>query len=329
MESKNRQYQLDNMKGILIFLVVLGHSLELFRKESMIAETLYIFIYMFHMPVFIFISGYFSKNIEKGRANAVKTFLIPYLFFNTVWNLIQLFSGVSSFFSFFTPAWALWYLFSMFLWKILLPDILKMKKIRGIAICVGLLSGFIAELGPFMSLSRTIVFFPFFLFGYYTSPETIENMKRKKKGYAVLIIILSAVSSLFLANLGDFSPELLWGDRSYDSFTLKIWVSFLINCGRYLTGFLFVFVMVNLVTVKKSFLTVLGKNTFSVYILHTFLLVFVIGAVTLTEQTALKFIILLAGSLLITFLLSRDIVSLKLNSFLKKLTSIFSVKKKN
>lgn len=328
MESKNRQYHFDNMKGILIFLVVLGHSLELFRKESFVAETLYIFIYMFHMPVFIFISGYFSKNLEKGRASAVRTFLIPYLFFNTIWNFIQLYAGVTPFFSFFTPGWALWYLFSMFLWKILLPDILKVKKVRGAAICIGLLSGFFAELGPFMSLSRSIVFFPFFLFGYYTNSDTIEHMKKKNKIYAVIIVIAAVIFSFFLANLRDFPAELLWGDRSYNSFTLKIWISFLINCGRYLTGFLFVFVLINLVPVKKSFISHLGENTFSVYILHTFLLVFVIGAVTLTKHPVLKFTVLLSGSLLITFLLSRDIVGLKLTAFLKKLTSIFSVKKK-
>lgn len=126
MKTKNRNYLIDNSKGLLIFLVVLGHSLEFIRKDYEVARLLYVFIYEFHMPVFVFISGYLSKNVEKGRRNAVRNFLTPFLLFNIIWNLITLvgplflrgeFTELPSeqAFSFFTPGWALWYIFAMFL----------------------------------------------------------------------------------------------------------------------------------------------------------------------------------------------------------------------
>ncbi len=177
LKTQNRNYLIDNSKGLLIFLVVLGHSLEFIRKDYEVARLLYVFIYEFHMPVFVFISGYLSKNVEKGRRNAVRNFLTPFLLFNIIWNLITLvgplflrgeFTELPSeqAFSFFTPGWALWYIFAMFLWKILLPDLLKFKNIFILSIIAGIFVKLSGEFGSYMALSRTITFAPFFFLSW-------------------------------------------------------------------------------------------------------------------------------------------------------------------
>ena len=84
-EIKERNYLLDNLKVILIFFVVFGHTIEYYIKDSKILMTTYIFIYIFHMPLFIFISGYLSKNFYKMKRKAVKNLLIPYIIFNMIW----------------------------------------------------------------------------------------------------------------------------------------------------------------------------------------------------------------------------------------------------
>jgi fucose 4-O-acetylase-like acetyltransferase len=60
IQQSNRDYSIDFLKTIAIFLVIYGHSIShidigqvLFWNNSQ-----YKFIYIFHMPVFIFISGY-------------------------------------------------------------------------------------------------------------------------------------------------------------------------------------------------------------------------------------------------------------------------------
>jgi len=61
-----RNIKLDNFKGILIFLVVIGHSLfsyNYFNKD--ISIKIVNFIYSFHMPLFLIISGHLSKNSNK------------------------------------------------------------------------------------------------------------------------------------------------------------------------------------------------------------------------------------------------------------------------
>lgn len=48
---KTRDYQIDNIKGFLIILVVFGHMFLASSSENNWLTTL---IYSFHMPVFIF-----------------------------------------------------------------------------------------------------------------------------------------------------------------------------------------------------------------------------------------------------------------------------------
>jgi len=59
-KAKIRDNRLDVMKGILILLVVLGHVIQ---RNIVNYEDNFIFriIYSFHMPMFMFISGYIAS----------------------------------------------------------------------------------------------------------------------------------------------------------------------------------------------------------------------------------------------------------------------------
>ena len=54
---------LDIVKLISIYLVVWGHCLQYLNSDSPMNNHLWVFIYSFHMPLFMLISGYFSTNI--------------------------------------------------------------------------------------------------------------------------------------------------------------------------------------------------------------------------------------------------------------------------
>ena len=59
---KERSSFWDNYKGILIILVVFGHFIyeSAVALSGSFANDLFKFIYAFHMPAFVFCSGYFS-----------------------------------------------------------------------------------------------------------------------------------------------------------------------------------------------------------------------------------------------------------------------------
>ena len=70
----SRNYRFDNIKFILITLVVFGHFLELINGQ--VTDNLYRIIYLFHIPAFIFITGYFAKF---NPAKIIRTLILPYV----------------------------------------------------------------------------------------------------------------------------------------------------------------------------------------------------------------------------------------------------------
>lgn len=343
MKTQDRNYLIDNSKGLLIFLVVLGHSLEFIRKDYEVARLLYVFIYEFHMPVFVFISGYLSKNVEKGRRNAVRNFLTPFLLFNIIWNLITLIGPLflrgeftelpsEQAFSFFTPGWALWYIFAMFLWKILLPDLLKFKNIFILSVIAGIFVKLSGEFGSYMALSRTINFAPFFLAGYYSSEEKLKRFRKftrfniLNKVPSILILIIGVLIALIFVNYSNIADEFFWADRSYSNFNIEIFTGILLYIAVYIIGFAFVYVFINLMPENQTFLSKIGKNTLSVYFLHTYFIGSILGLTSLMSSNLGKLLALIVGSLIVTFILSRDCVARFFNNFLDKFNRLLFIK---
>lgn len=165
METSRRDARFDNLKGILIFLVVFGHLLELVGGPA--AAWLYRLIYSFHMPAFVFCSGWFARF---DAARFFRRLLYPYLVYQTLYLLFdRLVLHGDAPLQYTTPYWLLWYLFSMMLWTLLLPliDGVKSPKAALLAcLAAALASGFDPTIGYNMSLSRTLVLLPFFAAGH-------------------------------------------------------------------------------------------------------------------------------------------------------------------
>lgn len=327
--SSERSYLIDNLKGFLIFLVVFGHSLEPYKEQHMILRTIYIFIYLFHMPAFVFISGYLSKNLNKSRETALKNFLIPYIIFNTIWHIIvsiytQNFSG----FSFITPGWALWYLLSMFFWKLFLIDLVRIRYIIPLSILVGLFSGLFSEFDTTLSLSRTLVFFPFFLVGYFTDKKYLFTFKRPLQLFSFCMILLAFSFASIISYFNIIPIEFLYGSESFKMTTVPIWIGLMGRLVMYIIGFSFVFLLAKIIPNKPSFFSKIGMNTFPIYLLHTYLLMFVFGMNAILPNLWLKVLLCILGTISITALLSKTIVTHYFNLFLEKIYSFLLVQKK-
>lgn len=76
-----RLLYIDNLKGILILLVVFGHCIQN-ALPDFDNNLLFRFIYSFHMPLFMFVSGFVSYKNEYKRGSITKRFMqlvIPFL----------------------------------------------------------------------------------------------------------------------------------------------------------------------------------------------------------------------------------------------------------
>ena len=218
MRDLERNAFFDNAKLVLIFLVVFGHMIQPFSDGSSGINTLYMWIYTFHMPAFIFLAGFFAKGSGNKAyiVNLAKKLLVPYLIFQLLYTVFYFYIGKNGWQTgVFEPHWSLWFLCSLFGWHILLA---LFKKIPAwfsvsLAVLIGLLVGYFGEIGHTFSLSRTFVFFPFFLLGYWVTEGQVMWLKRKSVKIVSLIVLLVVGTAIYFAP--DFNSGWLLASKSY------------------------------------------------------------------------------------------------------------------
>ncbi|MEL4029440.1 acyltransferase family protein [Caldifermentibacillus hisashii] len=280
--SKQRDYYFDNGKFLLIFFVVFGHLIRSFIEDNEILYALYKTIYSFHMPAFILVSGYFAKGyFEKGYfTKLVKKLLVPYLIFQIIYSVYYYFllSEKSLSINIFNPEWSLWFLVSLFCWHLLLLLFTKMNQPFGfiLSIIIGILIGYIDFIDEYLSLSRTFVFFPFFLLGYYLKREHFYWLKSKVAISSATIVITSVFVLFYLFPLMDF--EWLFGSKPYNHFETDMTFAWLQRLFIYGVSLITVFSFWAFVPRQHYFFTKIGRYTLYIYLLHGFIIKYFRGS---------------------------------------------------
>lgn len=118
---KERLKSIDCIKGITILLVVFGHSIQyLIGSDLAFQNRLFNYIYSFHMPLFMFISGFVSYKIIESSDGIIRRAyqLLPPFFFCSLFASI-IFSGkyeIDTLINLFKrPEGGLWFLYVLFL----------------------------------------------------------------------------------------------------------------------------------------------------------------------------------------------------------------------
>ncbi|MBS4208515.1 acyltransferase family protein [Bacillus sp. FJAT-50079] len=319
---KQRDFYFDNAKFILISFVVFGHLLRSFINDSNTIYTIYKVIYTFHMPAFILISGYFARGFNKKGyiAKIAKKLILPYIIFQLVYSIFYYFLYDKSTLTVdpFTPHWSLWFLISLFFWNIMLILFTKWKPAYSIsiAILIGLLVGYADWITHYLSLSRTFVFFPLFLIGYYMKKAHFQFLQTPQVKTVALIIFIS-VSIGFIV-YPDINYEWLLGSKPYAKLGAAQFSALFTRLGFYVLSLMMVFSFFSLVPRKQYFFTNLGKNTLYVYLLHGFFVrVFRVSGLQYLFTEPENFLLLAGVSLLLTILLSSKIATLVAQPFIE------------
>ena len=271
--ENDRDFLFDNLKAILIVLVVMGHALESVYDQSAIFANLSNFIYLFHMPAFIFISGYFSKNPDKCREKAVENILIPYVIFCVLFQvqarILNIGIGNEMAFRIMTPQFGMWYLLALFWWRYFLKDLIRIRFILPFSLVLGVMIGFSREFGSYLSLSRTFGFLFFFLLGYYCTPKVIEKIRQFPKILGILSVLITVIFAWVMTNT-DMKKRFLFFKEPYGG-DIEIKQAF-IRFAVYIIGTIMIFALFNLCSSRKNRFTYIGVNSMSVYIIHLFLI---------------------------------------------------------
>ncbi|MBW8348742.1 acyltransferase family protein [Bacillus sp. IITD106] len=311
---EKRDYYFDNAKFILIFLVVFGHLIQSYIDSNSFFSTLYKLLYTFHMPAFILISGFFAKGFyEKGYIKKITIkLIIPYLIFQVIYSVFYfiLYSKSMIKIDILNPHWSLWFLISLFCWNIMLIAFNKLKPGYAItlALLIGLIVGYVDWISNYLSLSRTFVFFPFFIVGYYLKKEHFQLLtkSRTKIVMAGTIVIIALVFIIF----PELDEKWLLGSKPYSYLETISAIGLIKRIGIYSINFLMVAGFFAFVPKRKFFFTKFGRNTLYVYLLHGFIVrAFRGSSVESYIYDSKTLIVLLIISLLLTFFLSSKFVT--------------------
>lgn len=268
---QERKYKYDNLRFTLMFLVVFGHFLALQDEYS-----LYRFIYSFHMPAFIFISGYFAKY---SRRKILEVFLYPYFLFQILYELFDVYilrTGNQLEIQFTTPYWLLWYLLLLVFYYLLIPFFRDQRTWVRVAVMAGVLllsivADFDSSIGDYLQVSRLFTFLPYFVLGYYAGhpeekrpaiPEFVHSWWIK-----LGVVLVLGGCELIVKRNPRITPVVLYGEQPYRVadygplikilllVTAISWIAFLLLC----------------VPEKKiPIVSYLGRYTLPVYLLHGF-----------------------------------------------------------
>lgn len=183
---------LDNAKMALVTLVVVGHSWTLLPHTSVI-DHCYDFLYAWHVPAFVLVTGYLSQRFTYTRARMwqlFRTVVVPYLLFEALLALFRIYVGGEQLNDLWRdPHWPMWYLSALFFWRLLTPVFKPMWGGVAVAVAASLVAGMYA--GDTLDIARVLGLLPFFVIGLKATPERLEWLRRRPSQVAAVCVFLA------------------------------------------------------------------------------------------------------------------------------------------
>lgn len=163
--------------------------------------------YLFHMPVFVMLSGYLGASSSMSSCKFAGRLLPPYITCQVLYSLVfvvflrteeQYLRAFSL--SLMVPFYGLWYLIALVQWRQLHHLVSLTRWPLSTTVLLSLAAGF-SELDYFLSGSRVFVFLPFYSFGHLSSPHSSSHTSTLLRRPSTWITRLLA-STVLLLSLG-------------------------------------------------------------------------------------------------------------------------------
>lgn len=295
--AKSRSAYFDNLKYVLITLVVVGHMLNTWlsatdmdpSKETGQAFRFYsamLFIYLFHMPAFLFTGGLFAKKMftrERGlNVNMVAFYAVVYVIMYTGMHFERSLWTTPEYDLFFVSG-VTWYMFAMAVLVASTALVANVKLGWKLVVPASFLFAFFINfspyLGAFLSLGRIVNYAPFFFIGYFMDTHWIESrvvaLRRLCWPVALAALVLAGIAAfiyLFVPyDICDAFMRTSFGSLPFPKITdLGVEVGVATWLARNLLAVLMTACVCLLVPVGKTFFTKGGTKTLQVYFLHSF-----------------------------------------------------------
>lgn len=317
--SNNREPWYDNVKSLLIIIVIIGHFCLPFEHKNYLAHFFRQVVFLFNMPLFLIITGILAKNkiVNKKIKDIMSRLFLPYLICNFIMFIIfikldvKTVSGIlqTGRFEPFQPYYALWFLLAIFLYYLVTILLQNVKHLLLYTLLIAIISGFGVPI-TYMWLSKCIPLYLFFLIGYKVSDYMNEVKKilvtRKARMFSIILLclcILLEIKYPQYLNIGILSM-----DVQYAQYPCSLWIAPLLRVGVLIIELIASFTFLSLIKTKQNFITYIGQYSLYPYTLHTFLMPFMFYSVNrqlfYRIDTVVEFGIGVIGCFLIALILS-------------------------
>lgn len=270
-----RDAHLDNAKLAAIVLVVAGHAWAPLTPDSHAVKALYLFVFTFHMPAFIFIAGYFTRSWD-GQPRRVKKLiarvLVPYLIFETAYTVfLNAVGDHDAPLSLTNPWWMTWFLLALFIWRLTAPVWRVLRYPVAVAAAISLAAS-TQRIGPELDLDRVLQLLPFFVAGLTVRREHLERLQRPAVRAAAAVVLAAALATAYAAASHDVTEFFFWrSDRSaFPALGFGDWLTLRVLTMACACAATAAFLAV--VPRRRTRLTRLGEGTMYAFLLHGFVI---------------------------------------------------------
>ncbi|WP_084129287.1 acyltransferase family protein [Demequina sp. NBRC 110055] len=269
--QRSRDRSLDTAVGLLIVLVVWGHAIA--PLSGPYAEALEQWLYMFHMPAFVFLSGYLTRKSSHWSPGKIAArLLFPYAVFQVLHaGVLSLTAGEAHWPSLVQPAWTTWYLLSLLVWRLAAPWLVKIPYLVPVTFVVALGSGVIAAIGPDLSLARTLGFLPFFALGLVWKEEWFARLRQLPVRMLAFAAFVAAGVFSFITE-DQVSRRIFFLHEDYADLHYSDVDGIVVRAGVLLAGFALTLAFVSLTGWSRRWLAQAGVASLAIYLLHPLVL---------------------------------------------------------
>lgn len=281
---RRRLTDIDAAKGFTILLVVFGHIV---MREMPQGNDWYEYtrkaIYIFHMPFFMYLSGYIlaysgslfvkAENFQSYITKKAKRFLIPFFFMGLVIyfgkvgasafmhvdnNSLDALHGLTALIwnTQASPATSLWYIFVMFVYCLIMPPLVWALRGNGLALLAVAIVIYIIPFPPYVYLDKIGHNFVFLVLGCLAAQLNMQY--------------LDVIDRWKWLSLAAFALSLLLVFVDMD------WVLRMAIVGTLSLPALHGFARIPAITASKT-LQFLGKYCFVIYLFNTVMIGFAKG----------------------------------------------------
>ena len=266
-----RLHYYDNLRVILMFLVLFGHFCEISAGSTTYGAFLRFFIYIFHMPLFVFVTGLFHSNDSREKIiHRSIGFLMIYL----LMKILGLFNSMLMYgrggLSLVNEGGIPWFMLALCAWNLMayVTRSFNTKLLFTVSILVALAAGYDYSLTTQFSISRVLVFWPFYLAGMMADREVILSyMRRRTVKWAGAATLAACVGMLWLNyDRLSFIRPLLTGKHAYDSLA-EPFVTYggLVRLGVYVLAVVLSLMVMAVIPDRELFFTRYGSRTLPIY----------------------------------------------------------------